>query len=127
MYNRLFTSIVASSLWSESGDVCKVWVTLLAMKDKKGFVFGTPAGIARICALDIDDTKAILEKFESPDPESNDLERNPQNEGRRIERVNDGWRLLNNDYYAELATAEDRRTQSREGMRRLRSQQDESI
>ncbi len=121
MYSKLMSSILSSSIWSEDSDTCKVWITLLAMQDREGYVFGSPAGIARIAALPLDVTQAALEKFQSPDPASGDLLRCPEREGRRMEQIEGGWRLFNGSFYRDLRDAEERREQNREAKRRERS------
>lgn len=121
MYNRLFTSIVASSIWSEPLEVCKVWITLLAMQDKEGYVFASSSGLARIAALPVETVNLCLEKFLAPDKESSDLLRAPEREGRRIEVIDGGWRLFNTKHYNELANADARREQFRDSKRRTRA------
>lgn len=90
-YSKLFSDIVDSSIWDEDSDICKVWITLLALSNADGFVRGSIGWLAgksrvspKVCA------KAIA-KFSSPDPQS----RTPDNEGRRIEVLADGWLILN--------------------------------
>ena len=120
MYSKLFSSILNSSVWSEDSDTCKVWITLLAMQDREGYVFGSPAGIARIAALPPVVVDAALQKFLSPDPESADLTRAPENEGCRIEIIPGGWRLLNAEHYRDLGAQEERRNQDRKRKARQR-------
>lgn len=123
MYSKLFGSIINSSIWSEDSDTCKVWVSLIAMADQKGFVFGSPLGLSRVTALPLEKVLVALDKFRAPDPLSSDLGRSPDNNGRRIENVDGGWRLINWDHYNAIASAEDRRASTRDAMRRLRERQ----
>lgn len=120
MYSKLFSSIINSSVWSEDSDICKVWVTLLAMQDQGGCVFGSVSGLARICNIPVEKVQAALEKFVSPDPLSSDLTRAPEREGRRIVVIDGGWKLLNADHYGQLRTSDDRRLQVKEAVRRHR-------
>lgn len=90
-YVKLDTSILDSSIWCESSDTCKVWITMLAMADQDGLVASTAPGIARRAGLSLETTRQALEILESPDPES----KTPDNEGRRIERISGGYTLLN--------------------------------
>lgn len=120
MYSKLFSSILTSSVWSESSDVCKVWVTMLALQDREGFVFGSPVGLARVCALSVDVVDDALGRFLAPDPRSGDILRNPENEGRRIEVVEGGWKIINGPYYRDLRDADERRIQNRDAQRRRR-------
>ena len=49
-FTKLFSSITASTVWVEDSDTRVVWITLLAMADKKGRVWGSVPnhGIASI-------------------------------------------------------------------------------
>lgn len=101
-FNKLFSSIVTSSLWSEDDQTVRVWITLLALKDASGIVEGSVPGLARIANVPRDHFEKALAKFASPDPDSRDLDRHPEREGRRIEKVPGGWRILNHDFYRDL-------------------------
>lgn len=109
MFTRLFQSILESSVWCEDSDTKVVWITLLAMADMKGCVFAAVPGLSKRAGVPLAKTREALELFQRPDPDSQDLERNPENEGRRIERISGGWRILNHEFYQKLASAEDRR------------------
>jgi hypothetical protein len=56
----------------------------------------------------------------SPDKDSSDRMRNPENEGRRIEEVPGGFRILNYLYYRGLRNEDDRREQNKLAQRRHR-------
>lgn len=109
MFTRLFQSILESSVWCEDSDTKVVWITLLAMADMKGCVFAAVPGLSKRAGVPLAKTREALELFQRPDPDSQDLERCPENEGRRIERISGGWRILNHEFYQKLASAEDRR------------------
>lgn len=121
MYVKLYSSIVTSSIWSEDAATCKTWITLLALADRQGYVFGSPAGIARIAALGVDTVQGILTRFASPDPQSADLERNPEQEGRRIQAVPGGWKVLNYEHYRDMRDADVRRESVRNAVRKHRN------
>lgn len=121
MYVKLFSSIINSSIWSEDSNTCKVWITLMAMSDREGFVFGSVAGLARITALPAETIEAALKKFTFPDPHSSDLTREPYREGRKLETVAGGWKLLNGPWYRDLRDADERRFQNREAKKRERA------
>lgn len=109
-----------SSIWSEDSDTCKVWITLLAMQDREGYVFGSPSGLARIAALPVESILVALKKFEEPDKYSADLGREPEREGRRIKAVPGGWLIFNGAFYRGLADAEERRASDAERQRTSR-------
>jgi hypothetical protein len=120
MYVKLYSSIVTSSIWSEDSDTCKVWITLLALADRSGFVFGSSSGLARIAAVEAPTVRTVLEKFMAPDPESSDLVRNPEGEGRRLKEIEGGWQILNYEHYRDMRDADTRRVQTRDAVRKHR-------
>lgn len=88
---KLSGAIITSSVWSEDSDTRVVWVTMLAAAGADGVVQAALPGLARLANVSIEKTEAALRKFLSPDPYS----RSTEHEGRRIEVVPGGWRLLN--------------------------------
>jgi len=109
VYVKLFSDILQSSIWAEDPETCKVWITLLALADRHGLVRATAPGVANAARVELDKTRQALELFEAPDPDS----RTPDNEGRRIKRVDGGYVILNYTKYRELYSEEMRREQSR--------------
>lgn len=75
----------------ESDQTRIVWVTMMALADQHGRVLASVPGLAHTARVPIEAVRAALEIFLSPDPDS----RTPDFEGRRIEKVEGGWRLLN--------------------------------
>jgi hypothetical protein len=61
--------------------------------------------------------REALKKLSAPDPDSRTKER----QGRRIEEVDGGWRLLNYLKYRDIRDADERRIQTREAVRRHRA------
>jgi hypothetical protein len=104
-YTKLFQTIVTASIWSEDSDTCKVWITLLALKNRNHEVISSDSGIARIADLDPEVVDRALEKFLSPDPKSG----RKVAEGRRIERIPGGYKIINGEYYQEKMRSEERR------------------
>lgn len=74
-----------------------VWITLLALKDKKGFVSGSVPGLARLAVVSVEECERALKIFEAPDPYS----KTPENEGRRIKTVDGGWYVLGHQKFQE--------------------------
>lgn len=121
-YNKLHSSLVNSSLWMQRDDVRLLFITMLAMCDRYGFVYGSRYGIERAANIDFDpDDNSPWEILMAPDKDSSDRLRNPDNEGRRIEEVPGGFRLLNFEYYRGLRNDDDRRRQNREAQERFRN------
>jgi hypothetical protein len=77
--------------------------------DPEGFVPGTVPGLAVAANVNIDETRAAVEKFMAPDPDSN----TPDHEGRRLEKVAHGWRILNFEYWRLLAQHEAEKARKR--------------
>lgn len=118
MYNKIFTKILDSSIWMEPLPTRIVWLTFIAAMDEGGFVeFASPANVAHRAIVPLDDTLKALAVLEGPDPNSSD----PDNEGRRIERVPGGWVVLNAAKYRELVTRAVRQDRTRERVRAHRA------
>lgn len=101
MYNKLFTKILDSSIWLEPDATRIVWLTLIAAMDEDGFVqFASVANLAHRARVSITAAKRAIAALEDPDENSSD----PENEGRRIERVAGGWIILNSQKYRELVS-----------------------
>lgn len=126
MYTKLFSSLLHSSVWSEDSDTCKVWITFLAMADREGYVFGSPAGIARLAALPISVVQRAIERLSAPDEHSQDIQRG--GDGTRIEVLpQGGWRIVNYVYYRDLNDADIRRASNREAQRQSRQRRSASV
>ncbi len=108
-YTKLFNSILHSTIWSESLETKIVWITMLAMCDKDGAVYAAIPGLARTAGVTVEQTDAAIARFQQPDKYS----RTPDFEGRRIEPIKGGWRLLNHAAYRELMNEDDRREYNR--------------
>lgn len=118
MYNKLFAKILDSSIWLEPHETVRVWITFIAAMDEDGFVaFASPANVAHRARVTLPEAEAALAKLAAPDANSSD----PDNEGRRIERVPGGWIVLNAPKYREMATRENIRATTRERVRKHRS------
>ena len=115
-YVKLFSTILDSTLWEESVHVRMVWITMLVMADEYGEVGASVPGLAKRAGVDRAHVEQALSSFLAPDPDS----RSKENEGRRIEEIDGGWRLLNHDKYRRRRTAEEDRERNAEKQRRWR-------
>lgn len=115
-YTKLFRSITASSVWAEPHATRTVWTTLLAHCDKHGRVYASVGGLARLANATREETEAALRSFLSSDPDS----RTKEFDGRRIEEIDGGWRLLNHAKYAAIRNAQERAEYKREWDRKNR-------
>lgn len=118
MYNKLFTKILDSSVWLESTATRIVWLTFIASMDETGFAqFAAVANVAHRARVSVEEAQEALQRLESPDPDSSD----PENEGRRVERVPGGWLVLNAQKHRALVTRAIIQDQTRERVKRHRS------
>lgn len=118
-YTVLKSSIINSSIWNEDAETCKVWVTMLAMRNKDGEIFGSIGGLAHQSRLPVEVTKRALDKFLNPDPDSSSHE----HEGRRIKEIAGGWLLLNHERIKAEAAIATKNAYMAEYMRRKRKRE----
>lgn len=109
-YTKLFQSILDSTVWRESLPTKIVWITLLAMTDKRGHVWASVPGLAIRAGVSIEECEEALTKFKSPDPYS----RTKEHDGRRIADIDGGWALLNHGKYRAMMSADERREYKRQ-------------
>lgn len=108
-WTPLFSSIVTSSIWSESKETKIVWITLLALKDRFGKVDGAVPGLARVAGVTVKECEAALKVLESADSYS----RTQEHEGKRIRKVDGGWLVLNHLKHRDAIGGESRREYKR--------------
>ena len=75
---------------------------MLAMADRKGRVWASLPGLANRARVSLEEAEAAIHKFMSPDKYS----RTSDFEGRRIEVIDGGWRLLNHEKYRSIRDEE---------------------
>lgn len=103
-YTKLFSSIVASTIWREDNTTRLVWITMLAMKNEWHIVETSLPGLADMARVSIPEAEAAIAKLEGPDKYS----RSQIHGGRRIKKCDGGWEILNGEYYKQKLSAEDR-------------------
>ena len=124
MYNKLFGKIVTSSVWLERTPTRLLWVTMLAIMDKDGFVeMASTRNLAHTARLTEDEVLEALAILENADLDSSD----PENEGRRVERVPGGWIVLNAQKYSQLVTREVARERTRERVAKHRAKRNGEV
>lgn len=104
-YTKLFSSIIASTIWREDKETKIVWITMLAMADKHGVVEASLPGLADMARVTIEECEAAIKCLSEIDPYS----RSKEFEGRRIEPTDGGWVILNHSKYREKLSREERR------------------
>jgi hypothetical protein len=78
---------------------------MLAMADKDGMVSASVPGLAALSRTSVDHCEEALVTLSSPDRYS----RSQEFEGRRIEKIDGGWQLLNYEKYKRKLSMEERR------------------
>jgi hypothetical protein len=114
----LFSKIVDSSLWVEPDYVVKVFLTMLAKKDADHVVRGTAFMIGKWANKLEKEVLDALKILSSPDTRR--LEPQPF-EGRRIQKVDDGWLILNGQFYQDLMKQVNRREYQRQKQKEYRN------
>jgi hypothetical protein len=122
-FTKLFSSITDSTIWREPDNVRIVWITMLASADAKGRVFASIPGLADKSRVTLEACIAALDKLSSPDEWS----RTKTDEGRRLEVIDGGWRLINYTKYRELRDEESVKASKREWWNKNRGKLDASL
>ena len=71
---------------------------MLALQDKDHICRATVPALAKICNITNELCEEYLTDFQQPDKYS----RSQEHEGRRIEQIEGGYRILNGEYYQQL-------------------------
>ncbi|MBX3173292.1 MAG: hypothetical protein KF709_02715 [Gemmatimonadaceae bacterium] len=116
MYAKLSSTITRSSIWREPPATRVVWIALLALANRDGFVKGVEAWLAAEANVSRDECREALRTFMEPDPESQDQDYG----GRRVEKVEGGWLVLNYPKYREMRTHEQVLAAERQSRKRKR-------
>lgn len=119
MYVKIFSRILDSSIWDEDNETRLLWITLLAKADWDGFVIATDHAIALAARLSDAATAKSLAVLQAPDPQST----SPACEGKRIEKVQGGYLIVNYSAYRELVRRDHVREQTRLRVARHRERQ----
>lgn len=113
-YTKLFSSITESTIWGEPAGTRLVWITMLAKCNRRGEVYGSVPGMARLANVTMAECEAALQTLLGPDKWS----RTPDHEGRRIEPIDGGWRILNHAKFDRLRSEIEAEERERERKRK---------
>lgn len=119
-WSPLFSKIVDSSVWTEPDYVCKVFITMLALKDSDHVVRYNAFGLAARAHKTEKEVIDALKVLSSPDKKR--LEPQPH-DGRRIQRVDDGWLILNGQFYEDMMREVNRRVYKARKQREYRARE----
>lgn len=118
-YTPVFREFTTSSVWAQDSDTRIVWLWMLLTADPEGYVPAAIPGIALAANVSLEAAQKAVAVLEAPDPFS----RSKEHEGRRIEPVPGGWRILNFLPYRELAKAEAAKARKRAWQKAHRAEQ----
>lgn len=116
----LWSCIVDSSIWDEQDSVCKIFLTMLALKDADHIYRGTAYNLARQSRkteVEVLDALRILSSPDTMRVEAQDFN------GRRVQAVEEGWLILNGDKYRSQVQLEMKRARNRRGQAAHRERQ----
>lgn len=116
-FTKLFPELLRSTVWvGQPASQKLVWIVLLAQADDTGRVMTSIPGLAKDAEVSVQEAEAAIRAFLEPDPYS----RTPDFDGRRIERVDGGFVLLNHGKYRWKRDDDARREYKAEWARRRR-------
>lgn len=101
-FTKLDEGILQSSVMAAPPITFKVWIALLAACRSNGVAPVSPTYLASVCRLSPTEVGRALSELSSPDPNS----RTTTDDGRRIARVDGGFRLINYLKYRDLGFKE---------------------
>jgi hypothetical protein len=113
-FTKLDSDILLSSIMSEPPETFKVWIAFLAACGPDGVARVSSVAISKICDLSMDSVRGAIAKLEGPDEESRSL----NDEGKRIKRVDGGYKIINYQKYREKTykeTEAERKLKKRKG------------
>lgn len=109
-YVKLSTNIIHSTIWREKHETVRVWIAMLALSDRDGFVRVSLPGLIEAARVEPAQMAEALTKFQSPD----EFSRSEEFEGKRIAKVPGGWKILNYALYRDQDNAEERKEKDAE-------------
>jgi hypothetical protein len=121
-WTPLFSKVVDSSLWEEPDYVVKIFITMLALKDADQVVRYNAYGIAQRARKTEKEVLDALKILSSPDKKR--IEPQPF-DGRRVEKVEGGWLLLNGLVYQEMMRGINRKEYKAAKQREYRERENE--
>jgi hypothetical protein len=104
-FTKLFNTIVTSTIWQEDDKTRIVWITMLAIADAAGIVGASIPGLASVSNVSVNAARSAVKTLLAPDADS----RTKDFDGRRIEEIDGGWRILNHAKYRRMLNEEERK------------------
>lgn len=118
---KLYCTVNQSSISQCSYPTRLVWYSMMAICGLDGIARISEDCVARIANVKEEEAKEALVTLSSPDPHSKD----PDHEGRRIEKVPGGYRILNYFKYRDIKSPAQRASYMRDYMKEYRQKKKE--
>lgn len=96
-YTKLFSEIIASSIWQKDSKARIVWITMLALANRKGEVVASVPGLAHIANVSLSECKKALKTLEVPGTTEDG-----------IKKTDNGFQMLNFAFWWQKIKAEER-------------------
>ncbi len=109
-YSPLWSQIVDSSLWCEPDFVVKVFLTMIAKKDMDDIVRGNAFNISQWSKKTEAEVLEAIKVLSSPDTRRVEKQ---EFDGRRIEKVPEGYKVLMGAHYRKMMSTAGRREYNR--------------
>lgn len=118
-YTPIFRDVLTSRVWALPDAQLRVWLWLQLQADPEGFVCADVTGVAVGTRVSGQDAREALDVLSLPDA---DADPSDVNQGRLLERVPRGWRIVGHEATRELAKREAQNARNRKYMRKVRAE-----
>lgn len=118
-YTPIFRDVLTSRVWAQPHATVRVWLWLQVSADPEGNVSASLSGVAVGARVTLEEARDALDMLVSVDPDASPED---EFEGRFIERVARGWRILNFETDRERAKHESHKARNRRYMQRVRAE-----
>ena len=117
-YTPIFKDVLTSRVWALPDAHLRVWLWLQLQADPEGFICADVTGVAVGARVSGKDAREALEVLSLADA---DADPSDVNQGRLLERVPKGWRVVGHEETRELAKREAQNARNRKFMRKSRA------
>jgi hypothetical protein len=97
-FTPIFAEITDSSIWEEPYHVRLLWLTMLARRQADHVVYADAYKLKKWANITMEETEDALRILSQPD----ERRKGQEHEGRRIQKVEGGWLILNGQKYQDL-------------------------
>ena len=126
MYGKIFESIYEGSLYGHY-EAIVTFQALIVLADEDGLIDISPQALSGKTSIPLEIIRKGLKVLQQSDPHS----RSPNEDGKRIVLLNEsrefGWRIVNYEYYRNLARRADKREKAAERQRKKRKRDSQVI